>query len=172
MRQRWIEATNGQVVLTIYTDGVMGGEAEVVRRMRIGQLQAGMLTVVGLSEIDRSVTALQYMPMMFRSLAEVDFVREKLREQLEKRLLDKGFVALFWGDAGWIRFFSRETALHPADFKRLKLFAWTGDEPQIAPGFTRAHSSAGQSDRLITGWSQVRILVGPFHRWAARKRVG
>src|SRR5207248_157897 len=58
MRQRWIEATNGQVVLTIYTDGVMGGEAEVVRRMRIGQLQAGMLTVVGLSEIDRSVTAL------------------------------------------------------------------------------------------------------------------
>jgi hypothetical protein len=25
-----------------------------------------------------------------------------------------------------------------------------------------AHSSVGQSHRLITGWSQVRILVGPF----------
>ncbi len=25
----------------------------------------------------------------------------------------------------------------------------------------RAHSSVGQSCRLITGWSQVRVLVGP-----------
>jgi hypothetical protein len=30
-----------------------------------------------------------------------------------------------------------------------------------APKSARAHSSAGQSYRLITGWSLVRIQVGP-----------
>ena len=109
----------------------MGGEADIVRRMRLGQLQAGMLSVVGLSDIDKSVTAFSYMPMMFRSMEEVDYIREQLRPELEKRLLDKGFVTLFWGDAGWVRFFSKEPVLHPADLKKLRLFVWAGDNFQI-----------------------------------------
>jgi TRAP-type C4-dicarboxylate transport system substrate-binding protein len=43
--------------------------------------------------------------------------------------LDKGFVVLAWGDAGWVRFFSKEAALRPDDFKRMKFFAW-GSEPE------------------------------------------
>src|SRR5262245_28018257 len=66
MGGEWKQAPDGGVALTIYTDGTMGGEAEMVRRMRVGQLQAGMLTVIGLSEIDNSVSALRKMPMMFR----------------------------------------------------------------------------------------------------------
>src|SRR6266498_61015 len=98
MRQKWLQASNGEVQLTLFTNGTMGDEAQMVQRMRVGQLHAAMVTVVGLSDIDRSVTALQYMPMMFRSLDEVDFVREQLRARLEQKLLDKGFVVLFWAD--------------------------------------------------------------------------
>ena len=127
MRQKWLQAPSGGAVLTIYPDGVQGGEADVVRRMNNGQIQAAMLTVVGLSEIDPSVSALQYMPMMFRSLDEVDYVRDKVAPTLEKRLLAKNFVVLFWGDAGWVRFFSKEPARLPADFKRMKMFTWAGD---------------------------------------------
>jgi TRAP-type C4-dicarboxylate transport system substrate-binding protein len=90
-----------------------------------------MLSVVGLSEIDPSVSALQFMPMMFRSLDEVSYVRQRLQPTLAKRLLDKGFVALFWGDIGWIRYFSTKPAERPAEFKQMKLFAWAGDEAQI-----------------------------------------
>src|SRR5438552_13756445 len=92
MGENWRIASRGSVLLTVYPDGTMGGEAEVVRRMRIGQIQAAMLTATGLSEIDRSVTALEDMPMMFRSLDEVSYVREKLRPTIERRLRDKGFV--------------------------------------------------------------------------------
>src|SRR2546422_206740 len=88
MGEKWRQAPGGGVSLTIYPDGTMGGEADMVRRMRLGQLQAAMLTVVGLSGIDDSVSALQNMPMMFHSLDEVDYVREKLRPVLEKRLLE------------------------------------------------------------------------------------
>ncbi|MCS6952421.1 MAG: TRAP transporter substrate-binding protein DctP [Bryobacterales bacterium] len=131
MGEKWRRAPGGGVALTIYTDGTMGSEADVVRRMRIGQLQAGMLTTGGLSEIDKAVTALQYMPMMFRSLEEVDYVEEKLQPDLERRLLDKGFVVLFWGDAGWVRYFCREPVVRPADLKKLKVFVGAGDNEQL-----------------------------------------
>jgi TRAP-type C4-dicarboxylate transport system substrate-binding protein len=131
MGEKWRRAAGGGVALTIYTDGTMGSEADMVRRMRIGQLQAGMLTAGGLSQIDQAVTALQYMPMMFRSLDEVDYIEEKLRPDLEQRLLDKGFVVLFWGDAGWIRYFCREPVVRPADLKKLKVFVGAGDNEQL-----------------------------------------
>ena len=131
MGEEWRKAPNGGVALTLFTDSTMGDEADIVRRMRVGQLQGAALSVMGLSEIDRSVTALQYMPMMFRSLEEVDLIREKLRPRLEAALLSKGFVALFWSDAGWIRFFSKEPALMPEDFRRFQMFAWSGDNYQV-----------------------------------------
>ncbi len=131
MGQSWRQAPGGGVNLTIYAGSSMGGEADIVRRMRQNQLQAGMLSVVGLSDIDKGVTALSYMPMMFRSLDELDYVRDQLRAELEKKLLDKGFVTLFWGDAGWVKFFSKEPVVRPADLRKLKLFAWAGDNYQI-----------------------------------------
>ena len=131
MREKWRQAPAGGVELVVYPDGNMGGEADMVRRMRVGQLQAAMLSVIGLSEIDKSVNALQNMPMMFRSLDEVEYVRDRMRPLLEKRLADRGFVALFWGDLGWVRFFSKEAAVHPAEFERMKLFTWAGDNEQV-----------------------------------------
>jgi TRAP-type C4-dicarboxylate transport system substrate-binding protein len=130
MREKWRNSPGGGVKLTIHPGGVMGGEATVVQRMRVGTIQAAMLSVVGLSAIDESVTALQYMPMMFRSLDELEYVSEALRPALEKRLDEKGFVVLFWADAGWIRFFSKKPAIHPADFKPMKMFVWAGDNRQ------------------------------------------
>ena len=131
MGEKWRKAPGGGASLTIFADGSMGGEADMVRRMRVGQLQAGMLTVVGLSEIDPSVSALQNMPMMFRSLDEVDYIRQKLAPSIEKKLLEKGFVVLCWGDSGWVRFFSKEPVIYPADLKKMKLFTWAGDAKQL-----------------------------------------
>jgi TRAP-type C4-dicarboxylate transport system substrate-binding protein len=67
------------------------------------------------------------MPLAYRTWPEVDIVREKLRPMLEERLRAKGYEVLFWADAGWVRFFSKERGLHPDDFKKMKIFAWAGD---------------------------------------------
>jgi TRAP-type transport system periplasmic protein len=131
MGQKWRQAPGGGVTLIIYGGSSMGGEADIVRRMRQGQIQAAMLSVVGLSAIDKSVTAFSNMPMMFRSMEEVDYIREQLRPDLEKRLLEKGFVTLFWGDTGWVRLFSKQPVLRPADLKKLRLFVWAGDNYQF-----------------------------------------
>src|SRR5262245_51357767 len=122
MGEKWRKASGGQVDLVIYPGGVQGSEADIVKRMGVGLLQSAMLSAGGLTEIDPSVAALQEIPMLFRSLDEEEYVLDKLRPDLEKRLLDKGFVTLFWGDSGWVRFFSRKEATRPADFKTMKIF--------------------------------------------------
>ena len=127
MTAKWRPAC---VTTTLYMDAVMGGEAETVRRMRIGQIQGALLSVAGLTEIDHSATALQLMPMVFRTLDEVAYVRQKLRPLLEKQFEEKGFVMLFLADAGWVKIFSRRPVLRPEDLKKQKLFALTSDSSQ------------------------------------------
>jgi TRAP-type transport system periplasmic protein len=137
MGQEW---RRSGVDLTVRAGGAQGSEADTVRKLRQGHLDAALLTVVGLSEINDSVEALQNMPMMFNSLEEVDYVGEKLRPRIEKELRAKGYVVLFWADLGWVRFFSREPIVSPADLRKAKLFSWAGsiDEADIlkAAGFT------------------------------------
>ena len=126
----WRAAQGGNAKYLVYPDGSQGGEAELARRMRIGQLQGALISVVGLREIEPSVAALQNLPLLFRSWDEVDYVREKMRPAMEKKFLDKGFVVLAWGDSGWVRFFSKEAALRPDDYKRMKFFAWGSEADQ------------------------------------------
>jgi TRAP-type C4-dicarboxylate transport system substrate-binding protein len=128
--ETWRTAQGGDAKYLIYTDGSQGGEAEMARRMRIGQLQGALLSVVGLREIEPSISALQSLPLLFRNWDEVDFVREKLHAGIERKFLDKGFVVLAWGDAGWVRFFSKAAAVRPDDYKSMKFFAWGGESEQ------------------------------------------
>lgn len=120
----------GGVSMNIYP-GTQGGELQIVRRMRVGQIQGAMLTSVGLGQLDRSVTALQLMPLMFKDWDDVDRVRERLRPELEKRLRDAGYVVMFWGDAGWVRYFSRTPIRNLRDLKPMRVFASSGDPDSI-----------------------------------------
>jgi TRAP-type C4-dicarboxylate transport system substrate-binding protein len=131
MGEKWRQAQGAGSTFTVFTDGTQGGEADMVRRMRVGQLNAALISVVGLMEIDRSTAALQYMPMVFHDWAEMDAVREKLHGMLEQRMLEKGFVVLFWAEGGWVRFFSKSQELTPDDFKKTKMFVWMGDNDQV-----------------------------------------
>lgn len=132
MAEAWRKAPDGGVRLVVYPDGTQGTEADMVRLMRVGSLQAGLLTAVGLSDIEPAVGGLQNIPMIFRTLDEFEKVTERLRPMLEKRLAEKGFVVLFWVDAGWVRYFSKEPLLTPEDLKRMKIFVWAGSPDQVA----------------------------------------
>ena len=128
--EAWRTAQGEGAKYVVYPDGSQGGETDMARRMRIGQLQGALLSVVGLREIEPSISALQNMPLLFRNWDEVDYVREKLRPSMEKKFLDRGFVVLAWGDAGWVRLFSKEAASRPDDYRKMKFFAWAGESEQ------------------------------------------
>jgi TRAP-type C4-dicarboxylate transport system substrate-binding protein len=127
MGARWAEASGGQVVLRIYPDGVAGDEPDVIRKIRIGQLQAGSLTNAGgLNRINPAVYALS-IPMNATSWEAHLRVRKALEPKLEALLAEDGFVVLNWGDVGWARFFLPSPDPSVETVKKYRMFTWVGD---------------------------------------------
>lgn len=130
MAEKWKTATQGRVVVKLYPGSVAGDDTDVVRKMRLGSLNAGLLTSAGVSAVDRSVMALQ-LPMLYASYEEVDHVLSVYGPKLEATLEAKGFVVLNWADAGWVRFFTKTPVRTPEELKPLKLFAWGNDTDYV-----------------------------------------
>lgn len=127
---KWEQISGGRVKVNLYAGGVAGDDPDVVRKMRLGTLQAGVLTAVGVAEIDKSVYALG-VPLMYDSYEEVYAVLEKMRPRLEADLDAKGFVVLNWADGGWVHFFTKKPVSVPDDLRKLKLFTWAGDSQSV-----------------------------------------
>jgi TRAP-type transport system periplasmic protein len=127
---RWKQASGGRVSVRLFPGGVAGDDPDVVRKMRLGTLNAGVLTSVGVAEIDRSVYAMG-IPLMYDSYEEVYWVHERMRPKLEASLEAKGFVVLNWADGGWVHFFTKQPVAVPDDLRKLKLFSWAGDAESV-----------------------------------------
>jgi TRAP-type C4-dicarboxylate transport system substrate-binding protein len=111
--------------LVIYPDGTQGSESDMVRLMRVGTLQACLLTATGLTEIDPAVAVLQSYPLLFRDFDEFGYVMQKMQPMLAARLEKQGFVSLFWGDAGWLRYFFKDRVETIAQLRQTKVFLWS-----------------------------------------------
>ena len=168
MGQEWKRATGGAVDLLIYPSGSVGGEAQMVRAMRFGQLQAGLLTAVGLAEIEPAVSGLQNVPLLFESLEEVDHVGSKLQPLLEERLEKRGFKVLFWANAGWVRFFTKSPIETPEDLRELKLFSWAGS-PEVVDLYRQAgfRTVPLETKEIITGLQTGLISAVPMPPFVA-----
>lgn len=127
MGQRWAKETDGFIKLVIYPGGVAGDESHVVRKMRIGQFDAATLTTVGLSRIDMAITAFSHIPLLYQNYDELDYVREKLGDEISMQLRAAGFVVIHWGDAGWVHFFTQTPMTRPEELKGMKLFVWSNE---------------------------------------------
>ena len=129
----WGKASGGKIKVRIYPGGSIGDEGDMVRKMQIGQLQGAVLTSEGLSKIDPEILALQ-LPMMFKSDAELDYVRNKMSAEFEAIFEERGYKILNWGDIGWVRLFSRDPVVVMDDLRKQKLFTWAGDS-ELAEGY-------------------------------------
>jgi TRAP-type C4-dicarboxylate transport system substrate-binding protein len=128
--EKWRDLSGGRVRVRLFPGGVAGDDPDVVRKMRLGTLSAGVLSAVGVGEIDKSVYALG-IPLMYDSYEEVYWVHEKMRPKLEAGLEKKGFIVLNWMDGGWVQFFTKQPVAVPADLQKLKLFTWAGDAEAV-----------------------------------------
>jgi TRAP-type transport system periplasmic protein len=118
--------TAGRVEIRIYPGGIAGDDPDVVRKLRIGQLQAATLSVAGLQDIDDGFGVFA-IPRFFASYAELFHVIDAMTPYYAARLDKQGFVLLGWGSAGWVNLFTAKPIYSPNDLKHLKMFVWAGD---------------------------------------------
>ena len=123
IRQR----TDGRVTVKFYPGGVMGNDAQVLRKIRIGQLQGGAFTAGGLGERYASLN-LYGIPFLFRSLEEVDHVRSGLDQQLIAGLEEAGFVSFGFIEGGFANLLSNEPVSSVDDIRRKKVWVPDGDQ--------------------------------------------
>ena len=122
--QDWRRIVGGSLQVKILPG--LGDEHDLVRKARSGEIQALGLSSVGLSRIDKSISCLQ-VPMMLDSYAELDYVRDKLASELERRIEQHGFKVLHWADGRWVYPFTKRPVRTPDDLRGLKLFTSAGD---------------------------------------------
>lgn len=123
---KWSSISKGKIKLKIYPGGIAGDEEDMIRKMRINQLNAAGLTGVGMCRIFSGILAVQ-LPLLIRDDAELNYVLEKITPVFEKQLEEKGFKVLVWTKVGWIHFFSKNPVITPGDLKKHKLFIYAGD---------------------------------------------
>jgi TRAP-type C4-dicarboxylate transport system substrate-binding protein len=126
MGQKWEAASGGKVKLRVYPGGVLGNEGDLVKKMRIGQLQAAALTTIGLHDISPDAQAVD-VPMMVDSWATLDYVMDRMAPKLERIFESKGYVVLGWSEVGFVRFFSTKKVTTLAEMQAAKMFCWEGD---------------------------------------------
>jgi len=121
LASEWSRISGGKVKLVMYFNGIAGGEFDIVRKMRLGQLQGAMVSQMGLSFIDRRTNVLAA-PQLVKNNDELDYVLQKMIPDFDQLLLDKKFVTVAYSRAGWLRFFSKSDQIRtPAQVAARKL---------------------------------------------------
>lgn len=117
------KATNNEVGIRIYPSGVAGDEKDVIRKMRVGQMDAGAFTTTGMGQIARDIIVLNA-PGVINNYEELDAVRHALRDEFAQKFWKKGFKLVSWGSIGEIRYFSKKPIRHPKHLKSMRPWVW------------------------------------------------
>jgi len=120
------EKTDGKLKLRFYPGGSQGDERDFVRKMRVGQLDGGVITMTGMSMLVPAMNVL-VLPGLLDTYEELDRVRERMADKFEGMFEQEGFKLIGWGDAGKTRLFSVEKIKSPSDIKSMRPWVWKDD---------------------------------------------
>jgi TRAP-type C4-dicarboxylate transport system substrate-binding protein len=118
--------SGGQIGFRVYAGGIAGDELDVLKKIRIGQIQCAAFSGVGFGRILPMVRVLD-LPFLFRSYGEIDLVHKELRHFFAEAFRNKGFELLSWAEVGNVHLFSKKPIRSVQDLARLKVWTWTGD---------------------------------------------
>lgn len=171
----WQQISDGRVRVQVFHNAIAGNEADMVRKMRIGQLQAVVMTNVGISNFSEGLLTLS-MPFLIRNQDEYDHVFEEVEPILEAQVEDDGFRVLAWSTAGWLYFFTDEPIRTPDELRGLKLAAnpeemelvrayqLMGYQPIAVPYTERL---AALANGMVNSYLTVPLLAAGFQWFGA-----
>ncbi|MBP9680710.1 MAG: TRAP transporter substrate-binding protein DctP [Bacteriovorax sp.] len=121
------DSTKGNVEIKIYYGGSQGDEQDVLRKIRIGQLQGGIFTGKTLGDINGDIRVME-IPYTFnnnneKALKTLQGLTPFFNQNFEK----KKFKSLATFEIGQIYLVSQKKVQNLEAIKSLKIWSWEGD---------------------------------------------
>jgi TRAP-type C4-dicarboxylate transport system substrate-binding protein len=115
--------TNNGWAIRLYAGGVAGDEPDVLRKMKVGQMDASNITTTGLSQIVREVAVLDT-PGVISNYKQFEAITTAMKTEWEGNFAKVGFKLVAWGESGQYRWFSKSAITRPADLKNVRPWVW------------------------------------------------
>lgn len=122
------ELTKGRVKFKFYPGGVMGSDENVLRKIRIGQLHGGAITIGNLAQSTPDVT-IYGLPFLFASLEDAEAVRKTSDPMLSKMVELNGFVNFGFAQGGFTYLMSKQPIKSFDDLRQQK--SWIPDKSDV-----------------------------------------
>jgi TRAP-type C4-dicarboxylate transport system substrate-binding protein len=151
-----------------FLGGQLGGELEILQKVRRGQVEGGGLTCGAMSAVIPELDVLE-IPFLFESSEEADFVLDNyLWTPFQKLFEEKGLVLVTWAENGWrsighksklikkpedmkgVKIRSQESKVHLAFWKRLGAAAQAISTPEVLPALQTGVVEAFDNTPLFT----------------------
>lgn len=114
--------SKGAMKVKVYLGGQLGGELEIMQKIRRGNIQGGGLTCGAMASIIPELDLLE-VPFLFDSSEEADFILDNyLLRPFTDLFEKKGFVMITWAENGWRSIGHKSKFVKsPADLKGVKI---------------------------------------------------
>lgn len=120
--------TEGRVKFKFYPGGVMGNDENVLRKIKIGQLHGGAVTLAVLSQ-SVPETTLYGLPFLFSSLDDAEQVRQVTDDMMMKAIYDGGFVNFGIAQGGFTYLMSKEKITGFDDLRKQR--SWVPEKSDV-----------------------------------------
>jgi len=122
------QKTQGRVKFKFYPGGVMGNDESVLRKIRVGQLHGGAITIGNLA---KSVpeTTIYGLPFLFSDLDQASEVRRKSDPMLMSLVEENGFVSFGIAQGGFTYLMSKNQIKGFDDLRKQK--SWVPEKSDI-----------------------------------------
>lgn len=111
--------TGGKWKVKLYPSGSAGDETDTLRKIRAGQLDATIVTSVGLSQVLKELAILTT-PGVVKDYTALERIQKAFNPEWEKKLAEKQYRLMGWGEIGMLRYFSKAKLSTPMDLKNLR----------------------------------------------------
>lgn len=168
IKKRVATESKDTIKVKTFLGGQLGGELEILQKVRRGQVEGGGLTCGAMSAVIPELDVLE-IPFLFESSEEADYVLDNyLLTPFEKLFAEKGFVLLTWAENGWrsighktkliktpgdlkgSKIRSQESKVHLAYWKRLGAAAQAIAVPEVLPALQTGVVEAFDNTPLFT----------------------
>jgi TRAP-type C4-dicarboxylate transport system substrate-binding protein len=117
------KATNNEWGIRVYASGVAGDEKDVIRKMRVGQMDSAIVTTTGLSQVVREVAILNT-PGIVKSYEDLDKVENAMWDEWQKTFMKNNVKLISWFPAGRYRTFTKGKVNNVSEFKKRRPWLW------------------------------------------------